>query len=109
MHETHNYLPFLPEIKKVNKVKEHIRNLKQALYHGLVLEKIHKVIKFNQKALLKPYIDINTEQRKKVKCNFQKDFFKLMNNSVVRNTMENIRKHFGIKLVTTENRGNYLG
>ena len=45
----------------------HIRNLKQALNHGLILKKVHRVIKFNQKSWLKPYIDTNTKLRQKAK------------------------------------------
>ena len=59
----------------------HIRSLKQALNHGLILQKVHRVIQFNQEAWPKPYIDVNTELRKQAKNNFQKDF-KLMNNSL---------------------------
>ena len=60
----------------------HMRNLRQALNHALVLKKVHRQNKFNQKAWLKPYIDMNTELRKKAKNVFEKDIFKLMNNSV---------------------------
>ena len=60
----------------------HIRSLKQALNHGLILKKLHRVIQFNQEAWLKPYIDMNTELRKQAKNDFQKDLLKLMNNSV---------------------------
>ena len=80
LHELHNDLPFLPERMKIEKVEKlvanlhdkteyviHIRNLKQALNHGLVLKKVHRVIKFNQNAWLKPYIDMNTDLRKKSK------------------------------------------
>ena len=70
-----------------------IRNQKQALNHILVLKTI---------AWLKPYIDMNTELLKRKKVDFEKDFFKLMNNSVFRKTTESLRKYRDIKLVTTE-------
>ena len=85
----------------------HIRNLKQALNHRFVLRNVNRVIKFNHNAWLKPYINMNTDLRKKAKHDFKKVFFKLMNNAVFPKTMENVRKHGDIKLIITERR-NYL-
>ena len=74
--------------------------------HGLILDRIHQVIEFNQSAWMKPYTDFNTQLRAKATNDFKKDFFKLMNNSVFSKTVENIRKHRNIKLIT--NRETYL-
>ena len=119
--DLHSDLPFLPERMKIDKCKKlvcnlhdkkryvlHIRSLKQASDYGLKLEKIHKVIEFNQKPWLKPYIDLNTELRKIAKNDFEKDFFKLMNNAVFEKTVENVRKHRDIKLVTTDKKRSKL-
>ena len=120
-HELHSDLPFLPERMEINKCKKlvcnlynkkkyvaHINTSKQALNHGLKFKKIHRVVQFNQEAWLKPYIDMNTELRKLAKNDFEKDRFKLMNNSVFGKTMENIRKYRDIKLVTTDKKGSKL-
>ena len=95
-------------LRNKNKYVVHIKSSKQALNHGLKLKKIHRIIEFNQKAWLKPYIDINTELRNLAKDDFEKDLFKLMNNAVFEKTMGYIRKHRNIKLVTTDKKRNKL-
>ena len=95
MQDKENYVP-------------HIRSLKQALNHGLILKKVHRVIQFNQKAWLKPYINMNTKKRKEAKNEFEKYFFKLMNNAVFGKTMDNLRKHRDIIFVTTDKTRNQL-
>ena len=116
----HKDLRFLPERKKIKNVEKlvcdiedkeksvvHIRALKQALNnenHGLKLKQVHRVFQFNQKAWLKPYIDMNTKLRIEAKNDFEKDFFKLMNNSVFGKTMEFVKNYRDIKLVTTDKR-----
>ena len=114
LHDIHSDLPFLPKRMKIDKCKKlvcnllnkkkyiaHIKSLKQALNPGLKLKRVHRIIEFNQKAWLKPYIDMNTELRKVASNDFEKDFYKLMNNAVFGKKMENVRKHRHIKLVTT--------
>ena len=115
LHELHSDLPFLSERMEVNKCKKlvcnlfnkkkyvaQINTLKQALNHGLKLKKIHRVVELNQEAWLKLYIDMNTELRKLARNDFEKDLFKLMNNSVFGKALENIRKHRAINLVTAD-------
>ena len=84
-------------LRNKKKYVVHIKSLKQALNHGLKLKKVHRIIEFNQEAWLKPYIDMNTELTKLAENDFEKDLFKLMNNSVFGKTMENIRKYRDIK------------
>ena len=83
----------------------HVRYLKQVLNNGLILKKVHRAVQFNQEAWLKKYIDMNTKLRKKRQKNdFEKDFYKLTNNSVFRKTVKNVRNHRYIRLVTTSKR-----
>ena len=102
-HKLHSDLPFLPERLKINKCAKlvcniqdkenyplHVLALKQTLNHGLKLTKVHSVIEFRQEDWLKLCIDMNTDLRKNVKNDFEKDFFKLMNNSVFGKTLENL-------------------
>ena len=118
LHDLHNDYPFCPErveckngVEKLipnlrNKTKYviHYKNLIQCLKAGIKLKKIHRGIKFIESEWMKPYIKMNTNLRTKAKNNFEKDFFKLMNNSVFGKTMENIRNRVNVKLVNTEER-----
>ena len=74
------------------------KNLKQYLEEGMVLKKVHRGIKFYQSCWMEPYIRKNTDLRKLAQNNFEKDFFKLMNNSVFGKTIENIRKRQNVVL-----------
>ena len=116
LHDLHNDYPFCPErVKCKNGVEKlipnlrdktkyviHYKNLIQCLKAGLKLKKIHEGIKFIESEWMKPYIEMNTNLRTQAKNNFEKDFYKLMNNSVFGKTMENIRNRVNVKLVNTE-------
>ena len=104
LHDEHNGLPFMCERMEINGVEKlvpnlqdkknyviHIQALNQALQQGLILDRIHRAIEFVQSPLLKTYIDFNTQLRTAATNDFEKDFFKLMNNSVFGKMMENIR------------------
>ena len=92
----------VPNLRDKKNYVIHIQALNQALQHGLILDRIHRAIELDQSPWLKTYIDFNTQLRMAATNDFQKDFVKLMNNSVFGKTMENIRKRRNIKLVMTE-------
>ncbi|KAF0768426.1 adhesive plaque matrix protein, partial [Aphis craccivora] len=119
LHDQHNDLSFLPQnsIPAGSKVKKliatlqskknyitHYQNLQQAMANGLIVEKVHRVVQFNQSPWLAPYIALNTEMRKKAANDFEKDFLKLLNNAVFRKTMESMWKRIKMELVSSDRR-----
>ena len=121
LHDLHSDYPLAPEQIEVNKVDKlipnlwnkkkyvlHYENLKQYLSLGLKLIHIHRGIKFEESQWLKRYIDLNIELRTTATNEFEKDFFKLMNNSVFGTTMENIRNRVDIKLVNDKKQAEKL-
>ena len=108
----HNDYPLAPEATVVDGVEKlishfrpkknyviHYKNLNLYLQMGLKLKAVHRAISFNQSPWMKPYIEYNTDLRKKAVNDFEKDFFKLMINSVFGKTIENLRKRQSVKIV----------
>ena len=115
LRENHNELPFLVEKMKIERKEKlapnrkdkkryvvHIKALDQALKHGLKLKKVQRITDFQQSKWMKPYIMLKTKLSKDAKNDSEKDFFKLMKNSMFGKTMENIRNHRDMKLVTSD-------
>lgn len=114
IHDLHSELPFAPEkyIPPNGKCEKlianlhnkcqyviHYTHLKECLKHGLKLLKIHRVLVFDQKEFLKPYIELNTALRQNSSSDFERDFFKKQNNCIFGKTIENKRNQIDVKLV----------
>ncbi len=121
LHDAHNEYPLAAErlvIRKVEKLAPNLNNktkyvvnhrtLKCYERHGIKVTKVHRGIQYQGKSWMRKYIDLNTSLRAAAKNDFEKDFFKLMNNSVFGKTMENVRNRVSIRLVTSRDVANKL-
>jgi hypothetical protein len=91
----------VPNLMNKTKYVVHYKNLKLYLQLGMKLTRIHRVVEFAQSRWMAKYIEFNTSMRTKAKTDFEKDFFKLMNNSVFGKTMENVRNRVNIRLIAS--------
>ncbi|XP_055310918.1 uncharacterized protein LOC129573833 [Sitodiplosis mosellana] len=115
IHDAHNDYPFCAEHGRLDHIMKnekllltlndkknyviHLSMLKLALKHGLILKKVHRILQFRQKVWLKPYIDLNTKHRIQSTSNFDKDYYKKMNNCIYGKTLENLRLRTDIRLI----------
>ncbi len=121
LHSAHNEYPLAAERLVIAKVEKLIPNLNDKTKyvvshrtlkcyekHGMKVTKVHRGIQYQKRPWMGKYISLNTNLRAAAKNNFEKDFFKLMNNSVFGKTMENVRNSVNIHLVTSRHIANKL-
>lgn len=96
-----SYSKLVCDLNDKTKYVVHYRNLKYYVELGLRVKRVHRIVEFTQSRWLKSFIDFNTEMRKKAKSNFEKDFYKLLNNAVYGKTLEQVRKHKDVKFATS--------
>ena len=92
----------MPNLNDKKQYVTHYVNLKLYIRLGMRLTRTHRVLEFDQRPWMKPYIDFNTNRRQQATTDFERDFYKLMNNSVFGKTMENLRNRVNVKLVDDE-------
>ena len=112
LHDDHNDYPLAPEkltINGVDKLTPNLQDKKNMVLHaaslqqyrslGMKLQKIHRGIKFHEEEYMKPFIELNTKMRTAAKNAFEKNFYKLMSNSVYGKTLENVRNRQNVYIV----------
>ena len=92
----------VPNLNNKTKYVTHYVNLKLYIRLGMRITRVHRVLEFRQSPWMKPYIDFNTEKRRQATTDFERDFYKLLNNSVFGKTMENLRNRVNICLCDDE-------
>jgi len=99
----HGQVALTPNLYDKTKYVLYLRNLQLYTQLGMKVQKIHRVLAFDQKAYLAPYILYNTEKRQQARSDFEKDLYKLLSNAVYGKTIEQLRKRTHIKLISDPN------